>query len=144
MIRYSLRCGSEHEFEAWFRDSAGYDEMRAAGDVSCPVCGDTDVSKAIMTPGIPRKGNRDPEDVRARTEKLNEDLMEAVERLRRHVEDNCDYVGNGFAEEARKIHYGETEERGIYGEATPDEAKALDDEGIEVYSFPKITKKPAN
>ncbi len=144
MIRYALRCGSEHEFEAWFRDSAGYDEQHAAGEVACPVCGDSDVTKALMTPGIPRKGNRNVDAVRSRTEKLTGDVMEAVERLRRHVEENCDYVGSEFAEEARKIHYGETDERGIYGEATPEDAEALDEEGIEVYSLPKVAKRPKN
>ncbi|MEQ8666683.1 MAG: DUF1178 family protein [Rhodospirillales bacterium] len=144
MICYSLRCGAEHEFEAWFRDSAGYDEQRATGEVTCPVCGDNEVVKAPMAPAVPRKGNRSGDPVARRTEELAADVVEAVEKLREHVEANCDYVGDAFPDEARKIHYGEAEERGIYGETTPDEARSLTDEGIEVYSLPTVKRRPTN
>ena len=144
MIRYSLRCGAEHEFEAWFRNSAGFDEQRASGELSCPVCGDHDVSKALMAPAVPRKGNSADDPVARRTEELAIEVVEAVEKLREHVEANCDYVGDAFPDEARKIHYGETEERGIYGETTPDEAEALSEEGIEVYSLPTIKQRKTN
>lgn len=145
MICYSLRCGAEHEFEAWFRDSTGYDEQRASGEVTCPVCGDTDVTKAPMAPAVPRKGRAaDDDPVARRTEELANDVVEAVEKLREHVEANCDYVGDAFPDEARKIHYGEAEERGIYGETSVEEAEALGEEGIEVYSLPTIKQRRTN
>jgi len=144
MICYSLRCGTEHEFEAWFRDSAGYDEQRAVGDIMCPVCGDTEIVKALTTPSIPRKGNRPTARVAQRTEALTHKITEAVEQLRDHVEKNCDYVGEQFADEARKIHYGETEERSIYGEASVNQASELLEEGIEVYNLPQIRRQIKN
>lgn len=149
MICYSLRCGSEHVFEAWFKDSAGYDEQRAVGEVACPVCGDNEIVKAPMAPAVARKGNRKP-DLAAkrtedkRTEELTREVVESIERLRNHVEENCEYVGDTFPEEARKIHYGETEERGIYGEASLEDAAALGEEGIEVYNLPKIRRRQKN
>lgn len=144
MICYSLRCSAEHEFEGWFRDSAGYDEQRKVGEVVCPVCGDTDVRKAPMAPAVPRKGNQQLDPVAARAAELARDVEEKVEALRQHVEENCEDVGDQFPEEARKIHYSETEERGIYGEASLEEASELLEEGIEVYSLPKVKKPKKN
>jgi len=144
MICYSLRCSAEHEFEGWFRDSAGYDEQRAEGEVVCPVCGDTEIVKALMAPAIPKKGNQKPDPVAARAAELAREVEEKVETLRKHIEENCEDVGDKFPEEARKIHYGETEERGIYGEASLDEAKEMVEEGIEVYSLPKVKRPPKN
>jgi len=140
MIVYQLRCGNDHEFEAWFRDSATYEEQAAAGDVVCPFCANTKVSKAVMAPNIATRksapsdaqDNRDEE----RAREVAEKILEAVGEIRRHVEDNCDDVGDKFAEEARRIHYGETEERGIYGSATEEEADELVEEGVEFYRLP--------
>lgn len=144
MICYSLRCRSEHEFEGWFRDSAGYDEQRASKEVVCPVCGDTEVFKAPMAPAVPKKGNQKVDPVAARASELAQDIEEKMEQLREHIEANCEDVGGEFPEEARKIHYGEAEERGIYGDASPEEARDLLEEGIEVYSLPKSKRKAKN
>jgi len=130
MILYQLRCGSGHQFEAWFRDAAAYDAQSAGGEIGCPFCGDTAITKAPMAPRLAKGAAK----AGAMEEKANEvarQILQAAERLRRHVEEHCDDVGDRFAEEARRIHYGESEKRGIYGTATDDEATALTDEGIE-------------
>jgi hypothetical protein len=142
MIRYDLICSKEHAFDGWFRDSEAYDAQAAAGQVVCPVCGSTTISKQLMTPGIPAKSNRRgearmPVFAGQKDEKVSE-LVEAVRKLRRHVEENADYVGDEFPEEARRIHYKEVKPRGIYGEASLDEAKALLEEGIEVHPLPPL------
>lgn len=153
MIRYQLRCGQGHEFEGWFKDSAAFDRQRERRDIDCPACGDQTVAKAPMAPSIakgmpaptptaqrpPRTGDDDEAPLlsEARAEEVAHKIIEAVTLLRNHVEKECDYVGDKFAEEARRIHYGETDERGIYGEATEDEAQDLDDEGIRVFRLPK-------
>ncbi len=138
MILYQLRCDKNHEFEAWFRDSAGFDVQRRRGEVECPRCGTTQVAKAPMAPSV--VGSRGEAEPRPSPENLDgdkeKDVIEAIARLRQHVEENCDYVGDAFPEEARRIHYGEKDLRGIYGEATTDEARRLDDEGIEVFRLP--------
>ena len=142
MIRYDLMCDKGHAFDGWFRDSLGFDEQTAGGLVSCSLCGSAKVEKQLMVPGIPARSNRKtaapqkmvagPVDPRVQM------MMDMVRGMRREVEANADYVGDRFAEEARRIHYAETEKRGIYGEATPDEAEALIDEGIEVHPLPRL------
>ena len=129
MIVYDLRCGQDHGFEAWFRDSAAYDAQVAADKVLCPVCGSSKVEKALMAPnlGRSRKGGEKAPDTAPDTgpDKAPQEDAGAAEirrsllELRRQVEANCDYVGEQFAEEARRIHFGETDPRGIYGETTP-------------------------
>jgi len=140
MILYQLRCGNNHEFEAWFRDSASYDLQVVGGDVGCPYCSDTNVGKAVMAPNIATgrsKENAAQEPgSEGRAREVAEQILEAVGTLREQVEENCDDVGDQFATEARRIHYGEADERGIYGEATDDEAAELDDEGIEFFKLP--------
>ena len=138
MIKYNLKCEKEHVFEAWFKNSAAYDEQQEKGIVSCSLCGSTNTTKAPMAPSIPTKGNKRKETAITGT-KGNEELataMNALRELRQQVEDNCDYVGTNFAEEARKIHYGETEKRGIYGEATQAGKAELAEEGVEVATVP--------
>ncbi|MEK9752596.1 MAG: DUF1178 family protein [Rhodospirillaceae bacterium] len=141
MIEYQLLCSNDHEFEAWFLNSATYEVQARDGDVVCPYCGDTKVSKAIMAPRIQskRSGPSDADLGRAenRVREVAERILEAVGEIRRHVETNCEDVGDGFADEARRIHYGEAEERGIYGRASDEEAEALDEEGIEFYRLPQ-------
>jgi hypothetical protein len=127
MIRYELRCRSDHAFEGWFRDSAGFDEQASSGELSCPVCGDSDIGKAPMAPSVVRGGRSAPADP-----------MTVLRALRRAVETNCEHVGERFAEEARRIHYGEAESRGIYGSASREETAALEDEGIEVSAIPWV------
>ena len=135
MILYRLKCSDDHEFEAWFRDSDSYGEQIEAGAVSCPTCGDSDVTKAPMAPNLATRSSRATQ-AEDRASEVAREMRQAVEGLRREVEENCDYVGEGFAEEARRIHHGESEERGIYGEATNEESSELDDEGIEHHRIP--------
>ena len=142
MILYQLNCQRGHDFEAWFLNSVTYDSQLETGDVSCPHCGTTDVAKAPMAPNIARRrgavqGDKSgPEVSETRAKKVAEKILEAVDGLREQVEANCDYVGEDFAEEARRIHYGETDEHDIYGETSDEEAKDLDEEGVDFFRLP--------
>ncbi|MGK9165875.1 DUF1178 family protein [Inquilinus limosus] len=136
MILYELRCEAGHGFEAWFRNSDTYDTQVAAGEVNCPVCGSSSVQKALMAPAIAK---RPAEDGR-RTHTTMAEARRQLEALRRKIEENCEYVGDRFAEEARKIHYEEAEHRDIYGEATEAEASELEDEGIGVARIPWVSR----
>jgi hypothetical protein len=133
MILFDLRCSHGHEFEAWFRDGATYEEQAAEGAIACAVCGDTAVSKALMAPAVATGGARlDPERAAA--------AMRELRKVQEHIEKTFDHVGPQFAEEARKMHYGETDKRSIYGEATRSEAKELRDEGIAVGQIPWLPR----
>ncbi|AZS22536.1 MULTISPECIES: DUF1178 family protein [unclassified Caulobacter] len=135
MIKYALRCDRTHEFEGWFGSSADYDDQAARGLVECPVCGSTGVSKQIMAPAVAgTKAQRSAEP--AVDPKMREMMMTAMGEVRRHVEENFDYVGDAFAKEARAIHEGKSEDRGIYGEASPAEVKALVEDGVKVAPLP--------
>lgn len=138
MILYDVICANDHVFEAWFADSDAFDKQRKTDEVVCPVCGDTEVEKALMAPNISAK----KEDAAAKGKEAA-DAMKHLYKMREHIEENCDYVGNKFAEEARKIHYEEVEKRDIYGEATGDEAKELREEGIEFGEIPWPSKHDA-
>jgi hypothetical protein len=140
VIRYDLECEAGHGFDGWFRDSAGFDDQRAADAVVCPVCASTSVDKVMMTPGLPaRRSNNAPEVDRRRVKAAA--MREMMRKVREHVEANADYVGDAFPEEARRIYYKEAEERGIYGEATAEDARALKDEGIDVMPLPPSPKQ---
>ncbi len=143
MILYQLKCHQGHDFEAWFLNSVTYDSQQASGDVSCPYCGTTAVTKAPMAPNIARARPKDLGNPAAehRAHEVAEKILEAVDGLRREVEENCDYVGDEFAEESRRIHYGETEERDIFGEASDEEAEELDDEGIDFFRLPFMRRR---
>ena len=142
MIRYDLVCEKGHEFDGWFSDSASYDKQAKRGLVSCTHCGTAKIQKQIMAPGIASKANKKsdtavrmsagPVDPRAQA------MMQMMRDYRKHVEANAENVGNNFAEEARKIHYKETEERGIYGNASRDDVVALTEEGIEIHPIPVL------
>jgi hypothetical protein len=163
MIHYQLQCGRAHAFDGWFKDSTSFDRQAEMGLVACPFCNGTDVKRALMAPALGR-GNRQAKDPAlsmepaspptsgavptpkpavaspvlgtfAETEEADQ-LRSLLRRLRAEVEKHCDYVGPGFAEEARRIHYGEAEARGIYGEATMAETESLADEGIEFGVMP--------
>ncbi|MBN7757703.1 DUF1178 family protein [Nitratireductor aquimarinus] len=134
MISFNLICEHDHAFEAWFRNNADFDEQKKRDLVSCPQCGSTKVEKALMAPAVSTGKKRD-QIALAMGEKQKQALAQLKE-LSKKVRENADYVGDKFAEEARKIHFGETEARGIYGEATTDEAKALVDEGVEFLPLP--------
>ena len=151
MIRYTLRCDRGHAFESWFQTSSAYDSQVKRKLVTCPACGSAKVEKAIMAPQIVSKKGRDnatpapatPADVAAPT---STPLMMAQERelraklkeLRDHIVKNADNVGERFPNEARKMHYGDIEHRPIYGEASPDEARSLIEEGVEVSPLPVL------
>lgn len=142
MIRYDLTCDKGHGFDGWFRDSAAYDAQAERGLVSCTMCGSVIVEKQLMAPGIPAKSNTKPEApksmVAGPVDPRLAAMMNMVREMRKHVEENADYVGDKFAEEARKIHYEETEQRGIYGQATAEDAKALIEEGITIHPLPRL------
>jgi len=131
MILFTLRCSTGHEFEAWFQDGDGFAAQQAAGEITCPDCGDAQVEKALMAPNIGRSRPKGPPLSPAQ-------MRAALVELRRQVETNCDYVGERFAEEARRIHYGEADPHGIYGEATKEESRELAEEGIAVGRIPWI------
>ena len=134
MIRYALRCDKAHEFEVWFRDSAAYDKQHKAGEVTCPHCGSRKVEKAIMAPNVAsRKGMSNREEVSQAAA-----TVAMLRKMRQEVEKNADNVGDRFAEEARRIHYGEVGARNIYGNTTKDEAEELVDEGIEFGVIPWV------
>ncbi len=139
MIKYSVRCGKDHVFEAWFKDSATFDVQSKGGDIACPACGNTRVVKAPMAPQI-GKSQSSGISAETRAREVAERILEAAIQMRKEVEENCEYVGDQFADEARKIHYGETDERGIYGEASEEETRELDDEGIPVIKLPNIRR----
>lgn len=134
MIKYALQCDQAHEFEGWFGSSADYDDQAARGLVECPVCGSHGVTKQIMAPAV--AGTKAQRSAPSPDPKMREMMMTAMGEVRRHVEENFDYVGDAFAKEARAIHEGKSEERGIYGEASPTEVKALVEDGVRVAPLP--------
>lgn len=134
MIRYALACAAGHDFEGWFGSSVDFDDQSARGLVSCPMCGSAEVRKQIMAPSVVTSKGR----AKRAPGPSREVMMEMASRVRRHVEDNFDYVGDAFAREARAIHEGRSEERGIYGEATPKEARALVEDGVPVAPLPQV------
>jgi len=151
MIRYTLRCERGHQFESWFQSSSAYESQERRHLIDCPSCGSDKIERAIMAPQIVSKKGREP----ARqapaapaeaTPTESTSLMMAQERelrsklkeLRDHIVKNADNVGDRFPNEARKMHYGDIEHRPIYGEASPEEARALIDEGVEVSPLPTL------
>ncbi len=144
MIRYAVRCRDDHEFEGWFRSSDGFDDQVTRGLVECPFCGSTSVRKAIMAPAV--TGTKKSASAPDPTPQMQTMVMEAMAKVREHVEDNFDYVGDAFAREARAIHEGASEHRDIYGEATPAEVKSLKEDGVPVSPLPPrpVDKAKAN
>jgi hypothetical protein len=150
MIRYNLRCDRGHAFESWFQNSSAYESQEKRKLVSCPACGSVKVERAIMAPQISKKGKDRAEPAPSPATEVaaptSMPLMMAQERelraklkeLRDHIVKNADNVGERFPNEARKMHYGDIEHRPIYGEASPDEARSLIDEGVEVSPLPVL------
>jgi hypothetical protein len=163
MILYDLKCRKDHVFETWFRDSAAYEEQAAAGVIVCPTCGSRKIEKALMAPRLAKGGrsrdsrgdargdaagqNAERRDAgggpggKMATRAVKEtaesaELMGQLRELRQKVEENCDYVGGDFAEEARKIHYGEEDPRNIYGETSDEQAEELHEEGVAFNRIP--------
>lgn len=180
MIVFDLTCAQGHVFEGWFRDSAAFEVQKTAGDIVCPVCADSVITKAPMAPNLATRSGSDRDDEAAvaevmaeaakpaapkllmrdrrtreevfqappagssaRVAQLAAEAAQALKALRDEVQKTCDYVGDKFAEEARKMHYGEAEQRSIYGETTFDEAKELRDEGIEIQPLPRLPRENA-
>ncbi len=144
MILYDLACRNGHVFEAWFRDATAFEAQHKGRKIACPDCGDHGVRKAPMAPRI-GKGAREETPVKAVAPKpgVQAETLRALRQLRQAVERDCDYVGPRFPEEARAMHYGEGDRRGIYGEASEEEAKALAEEGIEVARIPWVPRQDA-
>ncbi len=164
MILYRLRCSKGHQFESWFKDSKTYERQEKKSLIGCAVCGDSKVARAIMAPRLGTKGNKTktgvpveapaappapapaPQQPQAQRQMaalakhMPKELREALLKVRAEVEKNCEHVGPKFAEAARKIHYGESDKRGIYGETTDEEAEALAEEGIEFGRLPWIPR----
>jgi hypothetical protein len=140
VIRYSLSCPDGHEFEAWFGDSAAYDAQKAKGLLICPVCGSEEVEKALMAPSVSTARQKDSVRLAANVPE-HQEAISMLRKLREHLTENADYVGPRFAEEARKIHYNEAEKRGIYGEASREDAHALAEEGIEFHPLPMLPEE---
>lgn len=140
MIKYALRCPNEHEFEGWFSNSAAFDTQSAARQIACPACGSDRIEKALMAPNVVSSERRRPAPVAEAPAKPDPraELLEFARKFREHVTQNSEYVGPRFAQEARKIHYEETEARGIYGEASEQDVKLLKDEGIEFHPLPTL------
>jgi hypothetical protein len=162
MIHYQLRCQRDHEFDGWFKDSAAFERQAARALIQCPECADTKVSRALMAPALPRGAKAPPEPAAARPDtspapasppapspapppaevaaRMPDRLRAALQRMRAEVERHCDYVGPAFAEEARRIHNGDAPPRGIYGETTPEQAEALEADGIGFARIPWVPR----
>ena len=154
MIKYSLECTKGHTFDSWFRSGAAFDTMSKRGQIDCPECGSTKVSKALMAPRVAtaskRSSSGDGETIEAPTPvpqpspegmkrmAMQREIMAMMRKVRAEVEAKAEYVGPKFADEARKIHYEETPARGIYGEASAADVKALHEEGVECYPLPVL------
>jgi len=158
MIHYALRCGAGHEFDGWFRSGDSFDAQAAQGLLDCPICANTAIERAIMSPRL-NKGGRHPPVIEATpiataTEPkpgeslpasqaaapLPDQVRAALQRIRTEVEKRCDYVGRRFAATARRIHGGDEPHRPIYGEATPDEAESLAEDGIDITQIPWVPR----
>ena len=143
MIQYSLKCENDHSFDSWFASADAYDKLADNGMVSCAVCGSTKVSKAIMAPRVrTTKGKEAPVAPTLPTEKSAAE--QAMAKMRAQVEQHSEYVGTNFATEARSMHLGDAPERAIYGEAKPEEAKSLIEDGIPVTPLPFMPTRKSN
>jgi len=132
VIHYQLCCAADHGFDGWFPDSASFDAQVARGLVECPSCGTAEVRRALMAPAVPAKRTA------TKAALMPDELRAKLARLRAEIEQRCEDVGTGFADEARRIHNGQADARGIYGETTPAQAEALADEGIEIARIPWV------
>lgn len=157
MIHYQLRCSAEHSFDGWFKDSANFEQQAKRGLLECPICGTAKVERALMSPSVPKKGRPmrneivpmpqaapeptpDPAPMAVQTPALPAHMRAVLQRMRAEIEEKCDYVGDDFADEARRIHHGESDARGIYGETTAEDAESLAEEGIDVTRIPWVPR----
>lgn len=138
MITYSLACANQHKFDAWFRSAEAYEEQHEKGIVTCPVCGSLKVEKALMAPALRMTSDK----ISVSTgHPMQSEIREFLRAMRKKVTSEADYVGDKFAEEARKIHFKEADPRGIYGEATRDEVAELLDEGVDFLPLPQLPEE---
>lgn len=145
MIHYQLRCPSEHVFDGWFKNSVSFEQQAAAGLLSCPHCGGRNITRALMAPALarPKEDATPPTPMPAKAisaPQIPDQVRGVLQRLRAEIEKNCDYVGADFAEEARRIHHGDSPARPIYGEASGEQAEQLAEEGIEVARIPWVPR----
>lgn len=148
MIQYSLKCENDHSFDSWFQSSAAFDKLHSAGMVACPICASSDVKKQIMAPRVAtsRKKTEEPA-ADAPKPSLTEPAHpaeQALKELKEQIEKNSTYVGDQFATEARAMHLGDAPERQIHGEAKPEEAKKLIEDGVPVTPLPFMTGRKSN
>ncbi|WP_435141926.1 DUF1178 family protein [Pseudopelagicola sp. nBUS_19] len=139
MISYTLKCAKNHRFESWFKSADAYEKLQSSGMVTCSVCGDPNVEKAMMAPRVSHARTEAAPKLPTKDRPLSSPgnpTQQALAELRRKVEDNSDYVGDKFASEARAMHEGAAPERAIYGEAKPEDAKSLIEDGIPVTPLP--------
>lgn len=144
MIRYALRCSNSHDFDSWFQSAEAHEKLRKAGHVACPVCGDTRVEKTLMAPTVRPARNAGDGAKRPSLTEPETEIEAAMAELRRQVEANSEYVGLNFAAEARRMHDGDIDQRAIYGEAKPAEARALIEDGVPVAPLPFMPPRKAN
>lgn len=160
MIHYQLQCSQAHGFDGWFKDSAGFDKLAKRGLIECPECGDKAITRALMAPAVAtRRAAAPPPPVPTETQSppsappaqvavssdtpghpMPDQVRAMLQRMRSEIEKNCDYVGNTFAEEARRMHRGESDKRSIYGETTPEQADSLTEEGITFSRIPWVRR----
>jgi hypothetical protein len=149
MIHYQLRCSQAHGFDGWFKDSTTFERQAKLGLIECPECGDTNIDRALMAPAVATRD--EPPAPKAEVPalaapdkvasgRMPAQMLAMLQRMRAEVEKNCDYVGPSFADEARKMHRGESEQRAIYGETSPSEAESLAEEGIEFSRIPWVPR----
>lgn len=143
MIRYNLKCVAGHGFESWFNGADGFAALQASGQILCPVCGSAEVGKDLMAPAV-RPARKAEAAARPDLSAPASDLEEKIAALRRQIEENSEYVGLNFAAEARAIHAGNAPERAIHGEAKPDEARAMIEEGLPVAPLPFMPARKVN
>ena len=154
MIHYQLQCSAEHSFDGWFKDSTSFEKQAKRGLLECPVCGSAKVERGLMAPAVPKKGRPMRNEIvpmappkppaappmAIQGEAVPAQIRAVLQKIRAEVEANCTYVGDDFADEARRIHNGESEHHGIYGEATAEDAEALAEEGISVTQIPWVPR----
>ena len=153
MIHYQLRCGQDHGFDGWFKDSTSFEKQAKRGLIECPECGGTDVERALMAPALAKRDNppavieepasapvEAPAPEKVATGRLPAQMLAVLQRMRAEVEKNCDYVGPDFADQARAMHRGEVEPKAIYGESTEEQAESLAEEGISVAKIPWVPR----
>jgi len=144
MIRYALTCTKDHSFDSWFQSAEAFDKLRAAGMATCPICGDVNVAKAIMAPRVTTARNKTEKPAHGPLSAPASPAEQMVGELKKQLAEKSEYVGDGFAAEARKIHDGDAPERSIYGEARLDEAKKLVEDGVPVIPLPFANKSKVN